>query len=158
MTSPSQVAVNVHAAVTPVPSPVHSPVATPVVHAALVHAAQVSTWVTSLTSFLTHNELLLVTLGAAVLVYVQTLVNKLPWLQHDVAEVQYLRRQLVSLFLPGLAALGVYAVTKLNTLGLWPSLYALGQLVYALWNRIKVQALNPQPLPPGDTNPAGPVG
>jgi hypothetical protein len=82
----------------------------------------------------------LVAVGAAVLVYVQHQINKLPWLQHEVAEVQALRRQLVAIGLPVITMLGTSLATNKDYVAFAAPLYGVGQFVYVLWRRIMAQA------------------
>jgi hypothetical protein len=93
-----------------------------------------------LSTLVSSNTPELVTVGAAVLVYVQHQVNKLPWLQHDIDEVQMLRRQLVAVGLPVLTMVGASLATNKDFIAFAAPLYGVGQILYTLWRRAMAQA------------------
>lgn len=115
---------------TPVPTPSPSPSVAPVVHAVttvVAHPATLSAW-NSLASQISTPDL--VVFAGVVASALQTQVNRLPWLQHDIAKVQDLRRFLVSVALP-VAGVGLAGLANgHNSLGLAPVVYVVSQATF----------------------------
>jgi ABC-type glycerol-3-phosphate transport system permease component len=78
-----------------------------------------------------------VVIAAALATSVQSFLNKLPWLQHEVAKVQDLRRKLLAVALPVVGTLLAGLATGQNTLHLAPWIFLVGQVLYATVQAIK---------------------
>jgi hypothetical protein len=123
---------------TPFPSP--SPVVHHVVHTATHLASSFDLWGLLNTWAASVSEAAVV---GAVLVIVQGLLQRFPFLQHEVAEVQYMRRFVVAVLLPFLGTAIASFASGQNTLGLAPVVFLAGQVVYAVYKRL--QAPMPEP-------------
>jgi hypothetical protein len=106
----------------------------------VTHHAALFNVVNYLASLVSSNTPELIAVGAAVLVYVQHQINKLPWLQHDIDEVQMLRRQLVAVGLPVITMVGASLATNKDFVAFAAPLYGASQVIYTLWRRIMAQA------------------
>ncbi len=112
-----------------------SPSASPVVQAAVqAHAAAATVAPTSFSDLLNKVAALLspyvVFIGAALASSAQALLNKLPWLQSDVAKLQDLYRRLLAVALPLLGTFLAGLATGQNTLQLAPWIFLVSQVLY----------------------------
>lgn len=126
----SVVAQVVAASVTPTPSPVVQ-----VVQVIQAHAAAGPLIPASVTDLLNKFSTVLapyvVVISAAIASGLQVLLNKFPWLSHDIAKVQDLRRVLLAAALPLLGTLVAGLATGQNTLQLAPWVFLVAQILYA---------------------------
>lgn len=126
----------VHAVVQATPS--LTPSVTPVAVAA--HAAA-TTGGESLTDLLNKLANLVapyvVVIGGFLAVLVQALLNRFPWLSHEVAAVQDLYRRLVAIVLPFLGAYIATVVTGDNSMHVAPYVFIASQIIFTAWKALK---------------------
>ncbi len=124
----------VHATLSPSPSA--SPVAQAAQAAVQAHAAaapasnlpNLSDMLNGLASALAPY---IVVIGGVVAAAAQSLLNKLPWLSHDIAKVQDLRRVVLAVFLPLAGTFLAGLATGQNALGLAPWVFVASQILFA---------------------------
>lgn len=170
-------AATVAATITPAPTPVISPTPlpspSPVVEAA-THAA--TTVAQTHPSFFDALNILassvgqpeIIAAGAAAAVALQALLNKLPWLQHEVQWVEDLRRRFLAVALPLLGTVAASFASGHNELHLAPGLFLGGQVIYwtiTAWKKIRASRPEPELSPAneslataGDQDPAQGIG
>ncbi len=128
----SVVAQVVAASVTPTPSA--SPVVQ-VIQVVQAHAATGPSAWTQLTDELNKLSSLLspyiVLIGAALASGVQVLLNKFPFLSHDIKEVQDFRRKMLAVAIPVVGTLVAGLATGQNTLNLAPWVFLIAQILFA---------------------------
>lgn len=125
------------------PSPTTSPVVEAVKVAVVHHAATAQTspfqglsdllnkWAALLSPYI-------VVIGAAIASAVQVPLNKLlPWLSHETAQVQDLRRRLLAVALPLLGTYLSGLATGQNTLHLAPWVFLVSQILYSAVQALK---------------------
>lgn len=121
---------------TPIPTP--SPTVQAATHAAAqvvqTHSSLVDT-INALAATVTQPEI--IAAGAAIAVAIQGLINKLPWLQHEVAWVQDVRRRFVSVVIPVAGTALVSFTSGHNDLHLAPALFLVGQVVVWTWKAFR---------------------
>jgi hypothetical protein len=123
----------VHAAVSASPS--LTPTATPVVQAAAQAHAAAAPASNGLTDLLNKLAALVspadvVVLAGMIAAAVQGLLNRFPWLSHDVKEVQNWRRFIVAVVLPFLATYLTSLATGDNVLAVAPWLFLVSQIAF----------------------------
>ncbi len=82
-----------------------------------------------------------VVIGAALASFVQVFLNKLPWLSHDVKEVQDWRRKLLAVAIPLAGTLLAGLATGQNTLGLAPWVFLVAQVLFAAVKRLQATGI-----------------
>jgi hypothetical protein len=141
------------ATITPSPSPSPSftpdptPVATVAAHAAAAVTAHPG-FLDALNQLASHvSQADLVMVAGVVAVALQAWLNKLSWLQHEIAEIQATRRYLVSVALPFAGTALASFASGQNDLHLAPAVYLVGQFVFYVVKRIRVATPDTVPAP-----------
>lgn len=122
----------VHAAVSVAPSISPSPSVSPVVHAVVTHAAAAPSGLSDLLNKLAAlvSPTDLVVLAGMVAAAIQSLINRFPWLQHDIDEVQNARRFVLAVLIPLLGTYLAGLASGDNTLAVAPWIFLVSQVVF----------------------------
>jgi hypothetical protein len=140
-------AATVAATVTPLPTPVVTPTPSPSPTVeAVAHAANqvvqshpgLLDVLNVLASSIGQPEI--IAAGAAAAVALQALLNKLPWLQHEVQWIEDLRRRFVAIVLPVLGTALTSFASGHNELHLAPAVFLLGQVgfwTFSTWRKVR---------------------
>ncbi len=121
------------------PSPSASPVVEAVKTAVVTHAAAPSTqgltqWLNTVAALL---QPYIVVIAAALASALQVLLNKLKWLQSDVAKLQALYRRLLAAALPFLGAYIASVASGQNVMHVAPYIFVASQILYSAVQALK---------------------